>query len=67
MENDTLDGWVEKYKHYSSYPVVGKVSPTLLSRSTQQANCKEVACSRIDTNSPFCRTVVTAFGKIVNL
>lgn len=25
MENDALDGWVEKYKHYCSYPVVGKV------------------------------------------
>lgn len=25
MENDTLDGWVEKYKHYSGYPIIGKV------------------------------------------
>ncbi|CAM9184948.1 unnamed protein product [Hapterophycus canaliculatus] len=25
MENETLDGWVEKYKHFSGYPVVGKV------------------------------------------
>lgn len=25
MQNDALDGWVEKYKHYSGYPVVGKV------------------------------------------
>ncbi|CAM9271822.1 unnamed protein product [Ascophyllum nodosum] len=29
MENDTLDSWVEKFKHYSSYPVVGKVVPPL--------------------------------------
>ncbi|CAN0350866.1 unnamed protein product [Pylaiella littoralis] len=27
MENDTLDGWVEKYKHYSGYPIIGKVVP----------------------------------------
>eukprot|EP00904_Undaria_pinnatifida_P008944 jgi/Undpi1/517/HiC_scaffold_10.g03981.m1 len=27
MQNDALDGWVEKYKHYSGYPVVGKVVP----------------------------------------
>lgn len=26
MEKDSLDGWVEKYKHYSEYPVVGRVS-----------------------------------------
>lgn len=24
-ESDTLDGWVDKFKHYSSYPMVGKV------------------------------------------
>lgn len=33
MEDDTLDGWVEKYKHYSGYPVVGKVrSESIASR-----------------------------------
>ncbi|CBJ32444.1 conserved unknown protein [Ectocarpus siliculosus] len=25
MENESLDGWVEKYKNFSEYPVVGKV------------------------------------------
>eukprot|EP00903_Cladosiphon_okamuranus_P016704 g15397.t1 len=27
MERDSLDGWIDKYKHYSGYPVVGKVVP----------------------------------------
>lgn len=25
MENDALDSWVEKFKHYNEYPIVGKV------------------------------------------
>lgn len=37
MENDTLDGWVEKYKHYSGYPVVGKVNTA--SYATLTARC----------------------------
>ncbi|CAM9831649.1 unnamed protein product [Sphacelaria rigidula] len=27
MEDEQLDGWVEKFKHYNEYPVVGKVVP----------------------------------------
>lgn len=26
FERDTLDGWVEKYKYYKAYPIVGKLS-----------------------------------------
>lgn len=68
FERSNLDDWVEKFKHYKSYPVVGRVSvpPTGLKLTREELKAfkgdQEVPAGRVDAP-----TYMAIKGKIIDV
>lgn len=69
FERSTLDDWIEKFKFYKCYPIVGKV--TISPIPNKSFTIEELAASKIDQQTPVGRInapiLVGINGKVIDV